>query len=480
MGAGQITRREDANEPISSQRSVSSNISRGLFDLRLVHIEKQQKTHLFYPFIKIRIIHGRLIIASQTMMVKLILESFQFAARALMVNKLRSVLSLLGVAIGIFSIIFVLSVVDSMEKDMKESFDMIGSDILFLQKWPMGPEEGDEDYAWWKYMRRRPPVLRDMERLTDRMESASAIALQTSSGSTAEYKNNFIEQAYVMGITYQYRETVAITLASGRYFTEPECESGKNLVIIGDVVREQLFGATDPIGKEIKAAGLKLLVIGVFKKEGTSLFGNGFDQALVMPYNFATRIVGTENEDNTIILKAKEGVTNKELKDEVIANMRDVRGLKPGADNSFSVIESTMISTAIDSIIGVFNLVGMVIGIFSILVGAFSIANIMFVSVSERTNIIGIQKSLGAKNYFILTQFLFESVLLCLFGGAMGLLLVWGLVALLSGVIEFEFILPIARVAMGIGISVVVGIIAGIIPASRAARLNPVDAIRSK
>lgn len=414
------------------------------------------------------------------MVVKLISESFQFAAKALMVNKLRSALSLLGVAIGIFSIIFVLSVVDSMEKDMKESFDMIGSDILFLQKWPMGPDEGDEDFAWWKYMRRRPPVMRDMERLAERMESASAIALQSSSMCTAEYKNNFTLESFAMGVTYQYRETVSISIASGRYFTEPECESGKNLVIIGDEIREQLFGSSDPIGKEIKAAGLKLLVIGVFEKEGTSLLGNGFDNALMMPYNFATRIIGTESEDNSIILKAKEGVTNKELKDEVIANMREVRGLKPGADNSFSVIESTMINKAIDSIIGVFNIVGLVIGIFSILVGAFSIANIMFVSVSERTNIIGIQKSLGAKNYFILSQFLFESVLLCLFGGGMGLLLVWGLVTLLSGAIEFEFILPVSKVILGLAISAIVGIVAGIVPASRAANLNPVDAIRSK
>lgn len=414
------------------------------------------------------------------MVFKLITESFRFAAKALMVNKLRSFLSLLGVAIGIFSIIFVLSVVDSMEKDMRESFDMIGSDILFLQKWPMGPEEGDEDYAWWKYMRRRPPLLKDMERLSERLESAEAIAMQASARCVAEYKNNYIEESIAMGITYQYRETIALTLSAGRYFTEPECESGKNLVIIGDGIREQLFGSTDPIDKEIKVSGLKVTVIGVFKKEGTSLLGNGFDQAIVMPYQFAKRIVGPESDDNSIILKAKEGISNRELKDEVIANMREVRGLKPGSDNSFSVIESTMISTAIDNIIGVFNIVGLVIGIFSILVGAFSIANIMFVSVSERTNIIGIQKALGAKNYFILNQFLFESVLLCLFGGGMGLLMVWGLVSLLSGAIEFEFILPWSKVIMGFGLSAAVGTIAGIAPASRAAKLNPVDAIRSK
>ncbi len=414
------------------------------------------------------------------MIFRLIKESFQFATNALMVNKLRSMLSLIGVAIGIFSIIFVLSVVDSMEKDMKESFDMIGSDILFVQKWPMGPEEGDEEYAWWKYMSRRPPQLRDMKKLQDRLPTASAIAMQTQGVSVAEYKNNFIKETYPMGVTFQYRETIALNIASGRYFTSDECESGKNYCIIGEIIREQLFGSAEGLGKEITVGGLKVVVIGVFKKEGASLFGNGFDQAIMMPYDFATRIIGTGNDDDSIVLKAKPGITTTELKDEVTAVMREVRSVKPGADNNFSVIESSMISGAIDSIVSVFNVVGMIIGIFSILVGAFSIANIMFVSVSERTNIIGIQKALGAKNYFILYQFLFESVLLCLFGGAMGLVLVYLLVTVLTSAIEFDFVLSLGRIIMGVSISAIVGIVAGIIPAIRASRLNPVDAIRSK
>jgi putative ABC transport system permease protein len=243
------------------------------------------------------------------MIFRLIKESFQFATNALMVNKLRSMLSLLGVAIGIFSIIFVLSVVDSMEKDMKESFDMIGSDILFVQKWPMGPEEGDEEYAWWKYMSRRPPQLRDMKKLQDRLPSASAIALQTQGVTVAEYKNNFINETYPMGVTFQYRETIALNIASGRYFTLEECESGKNYCIIGEIVKEQLFGSAEGLGKEIKVGGLKVVVIGVFKKEGASLFGNGFDQAIMMPYDFATRIIGSGKDDDSIVLKAKPGIT---------------------------------------------------------------------------------------------------------------------------------------------------------------------------
>jgi putative ABC transport system permease protein len=414
------------------------------------------------------------------MLIRLILESFSFAWQALITNKLRTMLSLLGVTIGIFSIIFVLSVVDSLESDMKSSFDMIGSDVLFIQKWPMGPEDGDEDYAWWKYMRRRPPKLRDMEQLENRLENAAAVSYSSSTTATAEHGNNFLKTAYASGVSYEYRNTIAINLSEGRYFTQIECETGKNYAIIGQTVKEQLFGEGTALGKEMTIGGLKVFVIGVFKKEGTSLFGKGFDLVVMLPIEFATRIIPTEVQDANITIKAREGTSNKEMRDEVVSVFREVRGLKPRSENDFSVIEASMINEIVDSIISVFNIVGIVIGIFAILVGAFSIANIMFVSVAERTNIIGIQKALGAKNYFILTQFLFESVALCLIGGVIGLLLVWLVVSILSSVIEFEFMLPLARIIGGLSISVVVGLVAGIIPAMKAARLNPVDAIRSK
>ena len=414
------------------------------------------------------------------MIFRLLKESFLFAWQALVTNKLRTTLSLLGVTIGIFSIIFVLSVVDSMEAEMKSSFDMIGSDILMVQKWPMGPEEGAEDYEWWKFMRRRPPNFKDMLKLKERLEDAQSVAFSTKSSATTEYRNNYLKTSVASGVSYEYRETIAITLQSGRYFTEAECETGKNFAIIGSLIKEQLFGEIDPLGKEMVVGGLKVVVIGVFEKEGTSLFGSGFDQLVMLPVTFATRIIPPDNEESNILVKAAPGVTNKQMKDEVISTFREIRGIKPAGDNDFSIIESSMINEIVDSIIGVFNIVGLVIGVFAILVGAFSIANIMFVSVSERTNIIGIQKALGAKNYFILMQFLFESVALCIIGGAIGLLFVWGIISLLGSFVEFNFILPPSRIVMGLSISVVVGLVAGIIPAMKAARLNPVDAMRSK
>jgi putative ABC transport system permease protein len=414
------------------------------------------------------------------MFLRLIKESFVFAWQALVVNKLRTTLSLLGVTIGIFSIIFVLSVVDSMEADMKSSLDMIGSDILFVQKWPMGPEEGDKEFEWWKYMSRRQPSLKDMEKLDKRLDVHAAMAFQTSNEKAAEYKNNFLDPVFVTAVSYEYNQTITLKIEQGRYFTKQECDAGKNVAIIGSLVAEQLFGTEEPLGKDIKVGGLKCSVIGVLKKEGASLFGNGTDQAVFLPIEYGIRLMDIDSQDGSIIVKAREGISNQELKDQVIATFREIRSIKPGRDRDFSIIESKMISGMVDSIVGVFNIAGMIIGVFAILVGAFSIANIMFVSVRERTNIIGIQKSLGAKNYFILFQFLFESIALCLIGGAIGLLLVFLLAQILTAAFDFEFILPLSRIVMGISISVIVGVISGFVPAWRASRLNPVDAIRSK
>ncbi|MFM7731057.1 MAG: ABC transporter permease [Flavobacteriales bacterium] len=411
---------------------------------------------------------------------RLIRESFEFAVHALLNNRLRTILSLLGVTIGIFSIIFVLSVVDSLENEMKASFDTIGSDVMFIQKWPMGPEDGAEEYEWWKYMSRRPPSQKDMLKLQERLPEAAAMAFEGSLQTSAAYGNNYLSSAQLTGVSFAYDQTITLHIEQGRYFTEVECEAGNNYAIIGKLVEEKLFGGVSAIGKEMKVGGLKVIIIGVFAKEGTSLFGDGFDSVVLTPYAFATRLIPPSNEDCKILIKSKPGISNTQLRDELIATFRSVRGIQPRNEKDFSIIESSMINEIVDSIISVFNLVGIVIGIFSILVGAFSIANIMFVSVAERTNIIGIQKALGAKNGFILGQFLFESIALSAIGGAIGLLLVWGVVNLLGTFIDFEFILPMKRVFMGLLISVVVGVVAGIIPALKAARLNPVDAMRSK
>jgi putative ABC transport system permease protein len=407
-------------------------------------------------------------------------ETFLFSWESLVANKLRTALSLLGVSIGIFSIIFVLSVVDSLEADMKSSLESIGSDIVFIQKWPMGPEDGAEEYEWWKYMSRRQPLEKDMERLRDRLIGFSAMAFAADDVKTVAYKNNYVSEAGITGVSYEYKETISFDLSEGRYFLPLECDGGRNVAVIGADIADALFAGASAIGKDIKVGGLKVQVIGVVAKEGASIFGSGFDNQVILPIRFASRIINPLYTDSQIIVKASPGITVGELKDRMTPVFREVRGLKPKSSNDFSLIESSMISGIVDNIIGVFNVVGMIIGIFAILVGAFSIANIMFVSVKERTNLIGIQKAIGAKNYFILLQFLFESIALCLFGGIMGLLAVRGVIGVLNLALDFEFILPWLRIFMGLGIAVVVGVISGIAPALSAARLNPVEAMRAK
>jgi putative ABC transport system permease protein len=279
-------------------------------------------------------------------------------------------------------------------------------------------------------------------------------------------------------VGFDYIQAIDLKIDKGRYFSQMECDGGRPVALIGFSLAEQLFGAEYPVGQDIKIQGLKTEIIGVMEKEGSSLFGGERDLSVYVPYEYAQRFVG-DVDDVTLLVKAKSDVDVDVLKGEVMSLFRSIRGIRPTEENDFSVIDSSMISDMVNSIVGVFNVAGMFIGIFAILVGAFSIANIMFVSVKERTNIIGIQKALGAKRYFILSQFLFESILLCLVGGIMGLLLVWGVLSLLNGVTDFHFFLPLSRIILGLTVSLVVGVVAGFVPALRAANLQPVDAIRS-
>ncbi len=411
---------------------------------------------------------------------RLIRESFLFAWHAIVVNKLRTVLSLLGVTVGIFSIITVFTLVDTMESGLKDSFSMLGDDVLFVQKWPWGPEDGKE-YEWWKYFQRPQPTIKNMEELRNNLQGAEAMSMQIVGAKNAEYLNNSFGNAFITAVTFEYNKVIKLNIAQGRYFTPIEAEAGRNVCIIGADIADLLFPSGNAIGKSIKTGGKKCQVIGTFKKEGSSLLGNGFDAVVLVPYGFAARVIDVKNLDANISIKARDGVSNQELKDEIISNLRSIRSIRPTEENDFAVNESSMISSVIDSVFGTVNIVGFIIGIFAILVGGFSIANIMFVSVKERTNIIGIQKALGARNSFILLEFLFESVALCIFGGAAGLLLI-AIISLIVNNVQDSFTVGLyfSNLVWGMAISVIIGVISGIVPASVASKLNPVDAIRSK
>lgn len=412
------------------------------------------------------------------MLLVLIKESFLFAWQSLIANKLRSFLSLLGITIGIFAIILVFTIVDGLENNIRGSIQSLGNNVVYIQKWPwsFGPE-----YPWWKYINRPTPQYYELDELQRKCRSTQAIAYRIGARKTLKYRSNSIENAVVAGISHDYYKIKFIDLSSGRYFTSNETDAGYSVVLIGAQIADGLFPNQDPLGKEIKISGRKATVIGVIKKEGESLLGGSFDYQVVAPFNFARYILDTksENSDPTIYAKARPNISNAEMMDELTGLLRGIRKLKPRAEPNFALNETSLLSQGFDSLFEVIGMAGWIIGGFSILVGGFGIANIMFVSVRERTNLIGIQKSLGAKNIFILIQFLAESVLLSFIGGFFGLLITYVITLLGKDTMDIDISLTGGNIILGFTISILIGIISGFIPAYSASQLDPVEAIRT-
>jgi len=411
--------------------------------------------------------------------IKLFRESYLFAFQAIIVNKLRTILTLLGITIGIFSIISVFTVFDSMENKIRDSINTLGDNVLFIQKWPWA---FGGDYPWWKYLSRpiaKPKELTEIEKRSLAYESATFVA--ASSGATAKYLNNSISDLLIQVATHDYNKVISLDISKGRYFSLSESLSGKAVAIIGYDIAEALYDQSDPIGKEITINGRKATVIGVFAKEGDDNFGKSNDNLILLPLEFGRNIVdiNSEGSDPTIIVKAKPNVSNQELKDELTGIMRSVRMLKPSVEDNFAINEMSLLTKGFENIFNTIGIIGWIIGAFSLIVGGFGIANIMFVSVKERTTLIGIQKSLGAKNYFILLQFLFEAVILSIIGGIVGLLIIFAGTILVTYAFDFKLALSLGNILLGLSVSFFIGLVSGFIPAYSASRLNPVDAIRS-
>lgn len=410
---------------------------------------------------------------------KILIEGVRLAIQELWANGLRTFLSILGITIGIFCVIAVLTMVDSVEKNVRQSLERLGNDVIYINRFPWNEEPGD---TWWKYRKRPNPSFQDFKAIQERVGSADLTAMRIFlAGRRLKYSNNTIDNSVVIGGTNDFGYIYNFDFESGRYFSLSEANLGHNVMILGHTIAQELFPMIDPVGKFVKYMGRKVRVIGVLKKEGESILGDGFDQVAILPFNYLRRYVDVNSRfvSPMIVVKAKKDVNNEQLEEEIAGTLRATRKLKPIEENNFALNKISFLSNILDSIFGVINIAGWLIGIFAILVGGFGIANIMFVSVKERTNIIGIKKSLGAKNHFILFEFLIESICLCFLGGLLGLALVSLLTWVGTYFIEsFKLVLSYNNVLVGMFMSVIIGCIAGFIPALSAARLNPVEAIR--
>lgn len=394
-------------------------------------------------------------------------------------NKLRTFLSLLGVTIGIFCIIAVLTVLDSMKDNIRKEMSTLGNDVMYIGRWPWMDEGGE--YKWWEFWRRpsmTPAELRAVEQV--RNVDFATLCFQKRN-IDVKHEGEEVSNVGVYAVTSNFDRIQNIEIEAGRYLSNAEVDGSSNTVVLGNSVNYEIFGTVDGVGKTISFLGRQFTIVGVMKKVGQNMAGFDFDNAVIISYYTAAGVLDVKsfNNDPTLIVKAAEGKKLEEVKYEVIGALRKQRKVKPGVGDDFAVNQLSQVSERLDMLFASINLIGAIIGGFSLVVGAFGIANIMFVTVKERTKMIGLKKAIGARRSIILTEFLIEAVTLCVAGGLIGISIVLLLSLALTYWADFPVTLSAANFFIGISISAIVGILAGFIPARAASRLDPVVAIRS-
>jgi len=410
---------------------------------------------------------------------EILISSLKMALQEFRSNKLRTFLSLFGITVGIFCIIGVLATVDSLKTNIKTSFSSLGNNTIYIQKRPWGGGGRDE---WWKYNNRPSPKYEESVLLQKRLNYAESIGYITFGSNNVEYEDQQLTGVTWYAVSEGYAKIQPLEIQYGRYLSDAEFMSGTNNIVMGYTNAENLFvNPQNAVGKSVEINGKKMTIVGVPKKYGSNNMGGwDFDNIVLMPYRTARNLANKDLSEGFIMVKGKESIPVGEIKMELDGAYRSVRKLGPVQQDNFALNEISSANSLLDTVFSSINLGGWFIAGLSLVVGMFGVANIMFVTVRERTSQIGLKKAIGAKRSSIMTEFLLESAFLCILGGIMGLILVFILTKILSPVVGFPIGISFNIFSIAISICIVTGVLAGIIPALIAARMDPVVAIRSK
>jgi putative ABC transport system permease protein len=401
-------------------------------------------------------------------------ESVRIACGALLANKARGVLTTLGIIIGIVAVVTTMTAANGLANNFKESVSVIGTDVLYVSRMP-----------WiiagnFRQFRNRPNVsLKEAEKLERQLRTAIAINPTAHTSRSVKYRASIARDIDIIGTTDKHIVVSAALPELGRFMTEVEVHNRRPVAVIGSTIRERLFEHVDPLNKKMKIGHYTFRVVGVMEQQGSAGFFGGpdFDSQVYVPISTFTKSFGGTHRNIDIAVKAPADRSLEEYEFAVIGEMRKIRKLTPAEQENFSINTMDSLVAAFNSVMGVVVLIGFVITSISLLVGGIGVANIMFVSVTERTREIGIRKAIGARRRAILTQFLFESSSICVLGGMIGLLVAFGVTKIIDRLLLPASISPFI-VVVALLVSLATGVVAGFIPALRAARLNPIEALR--
>jgi putative ABC transport system permease protein len=399
-------------------------------------------------------------------------EGLRISSSAIVANKLRSGLTTLGIVIGILTVSLMAMAIEGLHGAFLRSISALGSDVFYIEKFPW-----ETDNAWWKYRSRRDFRLEDGKRIAEESTHALAVSAEASSNWDVKYKDKTAQRVWICGNNEQSALVRQLTLKAGRFLSEADVNGGRPVCVLGAKIAEKLFPNETPVGKRIQIGFKNFEVIGVNEPFGTFLFAN-MDNQVIIPITRFMQDYSSRREYIFFMVKVRDAQQMDEAKEELRGVVRKIRRVDPGAEDDFAINQQDTVIKTFNRVGGIIASVGLFITGLSLFVGGIGIMNIMFVSVAERTREIGIRKAIGAKRRTILLQFLIEAILVCLFGGLLGLAIAWPAGVGLNKLFPTSISPTVVTVA--ILVSIVTGVVAGFMPAWRAARMNPVDALRQE